>query len=229
MYQGYSPWQILVSAHYLENKFIESHQILSMHSYWQDLAWDCYTSFFAHLYQNYGPWFMSKFPFRSISFEQMTDFHQILFTHSYWQDLAWDYYTSFFTHSYQSYGPWITPKFCFPSISREQIDWFSPNFIYAFILTRSSLGLLHVIFHTFVPELWPLVYAKISFQLNILRTNWLIFTKLYMCNHIDKIYRVIVTLHFLLICTRVMALDLLQTSYPLNILRTNGQFLPNFI
>ena len=28
---------------------------------------------------------------------------------------------------------------------------FSPNFIYAFILTRSSLGLLHVIFGTFVP------------------------------------------------------------------------------
>ena len=29
----------------------------------------------------------------------------------------------------------------------------SPNFIYAFILTRSTLGLLHIIFRTFVPEL----------------------------------------------------------------------------
>ena len=44
---------------------------------------------------------------------------------------------------------------------------FSPNFIYAFILTRSSLGSLHVIFHTFVPEFLPLIYAKISFPLNI--------------------------------------------------------------
>ena len=76
---------------------------------------------------------------------------------------------SFFAHLYQSYGPWFTPKFRFHSISREQIDWFSPNFIYAFILTRSNLGLLHLSFHTFVPELWPLIYAKISFPLNISR------------------------------------------------------------
>ena len=46
---------------------------------------------------------------------------------------------------------------------REQIDRISPNFIYAFILTRSSLGLLKVIFRTCVPDLWPLIYAKISF------------------------------------------------------------------
>ena len=42
---------------------------------------------------------------------------------------------------------------------------------YAFILIRSSLGLLHVIFRTFVPELWPLIYTKIWYPLNILRTN----------------------------------------------------------
>ena len=42
----------------------------------------------------------------------------------------------------------------------EVLDRFSLNFIYAFILIRSSLGLLHVIFCTFIPELWPLVYAK---------------------------------------------------------------------
>ena len=41
-------------------------------------------------------------------------------------------------------------------------------YIYAFILTWSSLGLLHVIFRIFVPELWPLIYAKILFPLNIL-------------------------------------------------------------
>ena len=33
------------------------------------------------------------------------------------------------------------------------------------------MGLLHVIFFTFVPELWPLSYGKISFPLIILRTN----------------------------------------------------------
>ena len=67
-----------------------------------------------------------------------------------------------------------------------------PNFIYAFILTRSSLGLLHIIFRgfvrdfvsaqylenkltefllgllhiifrTFLPELRPLIYARITF------------------------------------------------------------------
>ena len=33
------------------------------------LAWDCFTSFFAHFYQSYGPWFMPKFCFHSISWE----------------------------------------------------------------------------------------------------------------------------------------------------------------
>ena len=43
----------------------------------------------------------------------------------------------------------------------EQIDIISPNFIYAFMLTRSSLGLLHVIFFPkFVLELWPLNYTR---------------------------------------------------------------------
>ena len=95
-------WQNFISTQYLENKETEFHQILYMHSYWQDLAWDCYTLFFAHLYKSYGPWFIPEFHFRSISWEQM--------------------------------------------------DRISPNFIYAFILTRSSLGLLQVIFRSFVPE-----------------------------------------------------------------------------
>ena len=55
----------------------------------------------------------------------------------------------------------------------------SANFIYAFILTRSTLGLLHIIFRTIVPELWPLIYSKISFPLNILRTNGQILIKLF--------------------------------------------------
>ena len=37
----------LVSTHYLENI---SDRIFNMHSYRQDLRWDCYTLFFAHLY-----------------------------------------------------------------------------------------------------------------------------------------------------------------------------------
>ena len=39
--------------------------------------------------------------------------------------------------------------------------------IFAPLLT---LGLLHIFFHTFVPELWPLIYTKISFPLNVSRT-----------------------------------------------------------
>ena len=41
-------------------------------------------------------------------------------------------------------------------------------------------------FPTFVPVLWPLIYAKISFPLNILRTNGQNFIKFYICIHIDK-------------------------------------------
>ena len=101
-------------------------------------------------------------------------------------------------------------NFRFRSLSREKINWFSPNFIYAFILTRSSFGLMHVIFGTFEPELWPMIYAKILFPFNTLRTIGQNFTKFYICIHIDKIYVGIVTRHFSHICTRVMALDLGQ-------------------
>ena len=59
--------QNFVSAQYLENQLVEFHQILYMHSSWQDLAWDCYSSFFANLYQSYGPLFTLKFCFRLIS------------------------------------------------------------------------------------------------------------------------------------------------------------------
>ena len=47
--------QNFVSSQYLENQSVKFHQILNMHSSWQDLAWDYYTSFFAHLNQSYGP------------------------------------------------------------------------------------------------------------------------------------------------------------------------------
>ena len=85
------------------------------------------------------------------------------------------------------------------------MDRMSLNFIYAFILKRSSLGLPHIIFRTFVLELWPLIYSKISFPLNILRTNGQILTKLYITINTDKSY--ILSCHFSQICKRVIALD----------------------
>ena len=91
---------------------------------------------------------------------KLAEFHQILYMHTYWHDLSLDCYMSFFTHLYQSYSPWFTPEFRFCSISCEQIDRNSPNFIYAFILTRSTLGLLLIIFRTFVPEEWHLIYVE---------------------------------------------------------------------
>ena len=68
------------------------------------------------------------------------------------------------------------------------------------ILTRSTLGLSQIIFRTFVPELWPLNYSKISFPLNILRTNGQILTKLYLTIYTDKIYVGIVSGHLSQFC-----------------------------
>ena len=121
--------QNFVSAQYLENHLVEFHQILYMHSSWQDLAWDCYTPFFAHLYQSYDPLFMPKFRFRSICWELTDIFSPNFIIRSYWQDQAWDWYTSFLEriyidmiylgivthhfieHLYRSYSPWFAPKF----------------------------------------------------------------------------------------------------------------------
>ena len=91
-------------------------------------------------------------------------------------------------------------------LENKWTEFYQIIYIYIFILTRYTLGLLHIIFLTFVPELWALIYAKIYFPFNILRRNGQNFTIFYLCNHIiiDKIYH-----HFLLICTRVIALDLL--------------------
>ena len=69
-------------------------------------------------------------------------------------------------------------------------------YIYAFILTRSTLGLLRIIFRTFVPELRPLIYSKNLFLLNILITNGQVLTKLYITIYTDKIYFGIVSCHF---------------------------------
>ena len=104
-----------VSPQYLENKMTEFY--ICIHN-WQ--ACNCYMSFFANLYQSYGPWFMPKFCFSLISWEQIGRNSPILYKHSYWQDLAWDCYTSFFANLCQRYCPWFKPKFSFSSISWEQ-------------------------------------------------------------------------------------------------------------
>ena len=51
------------------------------------------------------------------------------------------------------------------------MDIIGSNFVYTLIWTRSSLGLLTVIFLKFVTECWPLIDVRMSFLLNILRTN----------------------------------------------------------
>ena len=86
------------------------------------------------------------------------------------------------------------------------MDRISQNTIYAFILTRSKLGLSHIIFRT---DTRVMIYAIILFQFNILRTNGLNFNKLYIYITIntDKIYVGIVSCHFSQIGKRVMALD----------------------
>ena len=55
-----------------------------------------------------------------------------------------------------------------------------------------------------------MIYDTILFPFDILRTNGQNFTKFYICIQFDKIYIGIVTHYFSNICTRVMALDLLE-------------------
>ena len=59
-------------------------------------------------------------------------------------------------------------EFCFRSIFWEQIDRISPNFRYAFILTRSMVGLLGIIFHSFVTEFWSWLTSEFHFH----SINW---------------------------------------------------------
>ena len=54
------------------------------------------------------------------------------------------------------------------------MDRFRPNFILLFILTKSKLGLLAVIFRKFVRELWSLIDVRITLPLYILRNSGLL-------------------------------------------------------
>ena len=105
------------------------------------------------------------------------------------------------------------------------LNFFSPNFIYAFILTRSSLGLSHIIICIFVPEFWPFIYAKISFSFNYWRTNTHNFTKFYICIPIDKIYLGLLHIIFCAFVPVLYPLIYSKIWFPLNILRTNGKIL----
>ena len=105
------------------------------------------------------------------------------------------------------------------------MDRITPNFIYALILSRYTLGLLHLIFCTFVPELWPLIYSKNLFLLNILRINGQILTKLYITIYTDKIYVGIVRCHFLQFVRELWPFIDVRITLPLNIPRHSGLLL----
>ena len=59
-----------------------------------------------------------------------------------------------------------------------------PNFVYTFTLIISRLGMLSGKFAT---ELWPLIAVRISFPLNILRTNGQNLTKFFIHIYINNI------------------------------------------
>ena len=85
------------------------------------------------------------------------------------------------------------------------------------------LGLLHIIFRTFVPELWPLIYAKIWFRSLSLEQIDRISP-----NFIYKIYVGIFTHHFSHFCTRVVAIDLRQNFVSIQYFENKWpEFLPN--
>ena len=71
--------QNFVSAQYLENQLVEFHQILYMHSSGQDLAWDCYMSFFAHLYRVMALYLCQNLVYPQYPKNKLTEIHQIKF------------------------------------------------------------------------------------------------------------------------------------------------------
>ena len=77
----------------------------------------------------------------------------------------------------------------------EQMDRILPDFVYAFILTRSRFGLLHIIFLTFAAELWPLIDIRIWFPLNILIRNGRNLTSFCVYIDIDKNIKVEIGMH----------------------------------
>ena len=101
------------------------------------------------------------------------------------------------------------------------MDRISPNFIYAFILTRSSLGLLHIIFRSFVPELWPLIYTEIYLK-NIFSPNF-IYAFILTRSSLGLLYVIFSTF-----VPESWPLIYAKILFPFNILRTNGQNFTKF-
>ena len=99
-------------------------------------------------------------------------------------------------------GPWFRPKFQFHSMSWEQIDRFSPNFIYAFILTRSMLGLLHIL----LLHIYTRVIALDSWQS--------FFSAQYLENKLTKFHQIL----YAFILTRSI-LGLLHAIFPTFVLQ----------
>ena len=171
--------QNLVSAQYLEKKLTDFHQILYMHSYWQDLSWDCYTSFFTHLYQLW-PLIYARICFRSISCEQIdrispkfiyafvlirSSLRLLLITD---RVMALDLCQNFVSTQYLE-SKWTE----FDQTLYNHWYWQDlGSDCFSQICNTESVG----------PWL-----VRISFMLNILRTNRQNFTKFYICIDIDKI------------------------------------------
>ena len=118
---------------------------------------------------------------------KLTESDQILYAHQHWQDLAWDCGLSFFAKFWQTYGLWLTSEFCFRSISWDRMDRIWPEFVCSSTLTRSSLGLLLIIFRKILTDLQPLIDFRISFPLNMFSMNQQNVTKFCMHINIDKI------------------------------------------
>ena len=78
------------------------------------------------------------------------------------------------------------------------------KFIYAFILTRSSLGLLHVFFSHICTRVMALDLLQNLVSAQYLENKWTDFDQtLYKTIFTDKICVAIVSCHFLHICTAV--------------------------
>ena len=129
----------------------------------------------------------------------------------YWQDLSWGCYTSFFAHLYQSHGPWFTPKFPFRSISWEQMDRISPIFIYAFILTRSTLGLLHIIF-THLYQSYGLDLRQNFISVQYLQNKWTIWPIILFAIIFTRSISGLLHVIFCSCSSRVRALQLLKKT-----------------
>ena len=72
-----------ISAQYLENYLTYFHQILYMDSFCQDLAWDCYMSFFGNFTRVIALYLGQNCVSAQYLENQLVEFHQILYMHSY--------------------------------------------------------------------------------------------------------------------------------------------------